>query len=298
VTRDGKVAWQVAVPAEYGGKAGTWGWSTAPLIHDGKVIFTISSKDGAMIALNAETGEKVWLSEPLKGDASYVSPNLIERNGKKQIVGMNSDFIFGVNPATGKIEWQSPLAELKTFGEGGGSRLNIHCVTPVLVEDFVIGSTGYEVGTYAYKINDTLTEAKLVWMNRDIDIHLGGIVAADGTIWGTGTRNSLAALDAKTGEAISKEAWSGKGAALIAADGMLYAYNEKGALALFEMNKDKFVKKGEFDITKGLMQRWKRPIEFAIGLGSRQHWAHPVICDGVLYVRHGTALIAYDVKNF
>jgi len=30
--------------------------------------------------------------------------------------------------------------------------------------------------------------------------------------------------------------------------------------------------------------------------GSDQHWAHPVIMDGVLYIRHGNALIAYDVK--
>jgi len=30
--------------------------------------------------------------------------------------------------------------------------------------------------------------------------------------------------------------------------------------------------------------------------GSEQHWAHPVIYKGVLYVRHGRALVAYRVK--
>jgi len=32
------------------------------------------------------------------------------------------------------------------------------------------------------------------------------------------------------------------------------------------------------------------------GLGADQHWAHPVIHRGVLYIRHGDALMAYKVK--
>ena len=33
------------------------------------------------------------------------------------------------------------------------------------------------------------------------------------------------------------------------------------------------------------------------GLGSREHWARPVIHQGVLYIRHGEALMAYDIKD-
>jgi hypothetical protein len=33
------------------------------------------------------------------------------------------------------------------------------------------------------------------------------------------------------------------------------------------------------------------PMEF----GTNQHWAHPIISDGVLYVRHGNSLAAYDL---
>ena len=34
---------------------------------------------------------------------------------------------------------------------------------------------------------------------------------------------------------------------------------------------------------------------FKITQGSGQHWAHPVIADQVLYIRHGDALMAFDV---
>jgi len=44
------------------------------------------------------------------------------------------------------------------------------------------------------------------------------------------------------------------------------------------------------------------PAEFKVAgkvlikLGSDQHWAHPVINDGILYVRHGNALMAFKIK--
>jgi hypothetical protein len=37
--------------------------------------------------------------------------------------------------------------------------------------------------------------------------------------------------------------------------------------------------------------------EFRITDGSGACFSHPTIFDGVLYVRHGTALIAYNIKQ-
>jgi len=34
---------------------------------------------------------------------------------------------------------------------------------------------------------------------------------------------------------------------------------------------------------------------FNVTLGTAQHWAHPVIHQGVLYIRHGDALMAYKI---
>jgi hypothetical protein len=35
----------------------------------------------------------------------------------------------------------------------------------------------------------------------------------------------------------------------------------------------------------------------AVAEGTNKHWARPTIANGRLYVRHGDALMAYDVKN-
>jgi outer membrane protein assembly factor BamB len=36
---------------------------------------------------------------------------------------------------------------------------------------------------------------------------------------------------------------------------------------------------------------------FKISDGTKEHFAHPVIFDGVLYIRHGTILLAYDIRK-
>jgi len=36
---------------------------------------------------------------------------------------------------------------------------------------------------------------------------------------------------------------------------------------------------------------------FGVTQGSGKHWAHPAISDGRLYIRHGDALMAYDIKG-
>ena len=36
---------------------------------------------------------------------------------------------------------------------------------------------------------------------------------------------------------------------------------------------------------------------FKIYGGSGPYWAHPVIHNGVLYIRHGEAFFAYDIKE-
>ncbi|MBN1479412.1 alcohol dehydrogenase, partial [candidate division KSB1 bacterium] len=69
--------------------------------------------------------------------------------------------------------------------------------------------------------------------------------------------------------------------AIIAADGLLYIYVEKeGKVGLLQPNREKFELISSFDIT----------------LGEGEHWAHPSIANGRLYIRHGDVLMAYDIK--
>ncbi len=35
---------------------------------------------------------------------------------------------------------------------------------------------------------------------------------------------------------------------------------------------------------------------FKVTRGTKAHFAHPVICNGILYIRHGKSLLAYKIK--
>jgi hypothetical protein len=75
--------------------------------------------------------------------------------------------------------------------------------------------------------------------------------------------------------------WFNKGS-IIAADGMLYIYEEKtGHVGLVNPSSEKLDIVSTFQVTKG----------------DGPYWAHPVIDKGRLFVRHGDYLAIYSIKK-
>jgi hypothetical protein len=66
---------------------------------------------------------------------------------------------------------------------------------------------------------------------------------------------------------------------IITAEGLLYCYNQAGMVELIEPQTDHF----------NIISSFKVPY------GANQHWAHLVISNKRLYVRHGTSLMVYDI---
>jgi hypothetical protein len=66
---------------------------------------------------------------------------------------------------------------------------------------------------------------------------------------------------------------------IIAAEGLLYCYSEAGMVGLVEPKADGF----------------KLVSSFKVPFGANQHWAHLVVNNKRLYVRHGTSLMVYDI---
>lgn len=87
-------------------------------------------------------------------------------------------------------------------------------------------------------------------------------------------------VDWNTGKTLWTAKWYNQGS-VIAADGMLYIYEEKsGHVGLVKPDPSKLNVVSEFQITKG----------------EGPFWAHPVINDGKLYIRHGDLLMVYLIK--
>lgn len=277
---DGKIIWKVAGKSTYSSVTGHWGTAESPLVYDNKVIYTPGGSQTSMVALDKETGKEIWKTTSLKAHRAYVSPIMIEWKGKRQIVGSLAEVLFGVNPETGAVEWSF------TDWPSPNTYENIAPNAPLFKDGALFFSQGYDTGGYLVKLNDTLTGVTKAWKTDDLDTHHGGYVLLNGVIYGSNWINNTSgnwlAIDWNTGKTIYNTAWKGgKGkGSIITADGMLYAYDERrGFVGLVQPGND-FNVVSEFRITKG----------------EGPYWAHLVINNGVLYVRHGSALQAYRIK--
>jgi len=289
---DGKIVWKVDGGKVFERSTGNWGTSECPLVFDNKVIYTPSGNQTTMVALNAQTGELIWKTKSLGEVGCYVSPKLITHKGKRQIIGSTSVNLFGVNPDNGDIEWTfsdwgtPPRPYPEGMSQGSAMWVNIATNTPFYHDGRIFFGHGYNIGGFMLQLNDDLTGVSLLWKTNDLCPHHGGYVLVDGILYGSNYTNNAsgnwAAVDWETGETKYNESWQARAkGSIIAADGMLYLYEERrGTVGLVRATPEKFDVVSEFRITKG----------------TGPHWAHPVINNGVLYIRHGTALMAYKIN--
>ena len=281
---NGELIWSVDAYTKFEGEYGIWGIAENLLVVDGKLIYTPAGKKTTMVALDKITGATIWTSESLNDKTGYVSPILIERNGKKIIANITANYLLGVNANNGVIEWKVKYTDIKTpdFDEEGSE---INCIMPIYKNGKLFITSGYNHTAVVFNLSEDGSAVDQAWKEDLFDSHHGGVVEVDGYLYGSnwlhnGAGNWLC-LNWETGEVMYETKWKNKGSILYA-DGMLYCYEERrGNIALVEPTPK------EFKIISTLK----------VEEGSGPHWAYPVIHDGTLYIRHGETLSAYDIKD-
>ena len=276
----GKIIWSYKASEMNNGIFGKWGIAESLLIDGNKLYFSPGGPETMTIALNKSNGNLVWKSASLDDKPGYVSPILIEFAGKKMIVNVSLGHVFAVDASNGEILWK--VAHVKP--ESLKWEL-IKCTTPLYHDGMVYVTGGYDCGGMMIKIGDDGKSADVAWTDMVLDNHHGGVVLVDGYIYGSNWLNNSTGnwccIDWNTGKKMWEEKWNCKGS-IIAAEGMLYIYDEKkGNVGLVKINPEKFDLVSSFQVTQG---------------DSGPFWSHPVIHNGILYLRHNNSLMAYDIK--
>lgn len=266
---DGKILWKADMGVLFNAKPPKWGIVESPLIVDDKVIFTTGGKEQNIVALNRMDGKPIWISPGVGDLTAYCSPLLINHNGKRIICTLTANTVLGIETETGKVLWTYP----KT------NKWSVHANTPIYHEGQIYVVSGYGSGGIMLKLADDGNSVSAVWTNTTLDNQMGGVVLLNGYLYGSGQdTKTWQCLDWKTGVVKYQTDALGKGVT-IANDGLLYCYSDKGDLALVKPTENAFEIISKFKIT----------------LGSDYHWAHPVIKDKILYLRHGKVMIAYSL---
>ncbi len=270
MANDGKQVWMVDTQKDMGARNITWGLTESVVVDDNKVYCTPGAQQCGVAAFDKNDGSLIWKTGDL-GKSAYCSPVIVEHNGKKMLITMMDALICGIDVTNGHIMWQAK--HKAAYG--------INAITPIYDDGICYVSNGYKLGGRALKIAPEGSSAQEIWTDKRLDCQLGGLSYSKGLIYGIGQNGNIIILSIKTGKVIAaSEPYAGKGA-LVMADGKLFCYGESSKVALVTFDGSKFKLCGNFDIK----------------LGEKEHWAHPVVSNGKLYIRHGDFLMAYNVAK-
>jgi outer membrane protein assembly factor BamB len=264
------VLWQKNYVKDFDGQIPKYGVNESPLIVGGKLIATPGGKKNNVVALDKNNGNMIWSCEA-KGDiSSYCCPIYLDSQQVPQVVTITGHHVVGVDIANGKTLWSFPFT----------NRFFEHPNTPVYADNMLLCTSSYGVGSVMLRLTEGGRKAEQVWAAKELDSRTGHMLKLGDYAYGSGDNNTYwYCVDWKTGQQMYKDKSLGTGA-VIAADGMLYCYSDKGEMALVKPNPAKFDIVGRFSVKSG----------------SGPHWAHPAIYRGILYLRHGDSLMAYKVK--
>jgi outer membrane protein assembly factor BamB len=268
--KTGELKWSVDTAGTFGGRNIEWGIAESPLVAGELFYCTPGGKDASVVALNKKTGQTVWASKGLSERSAYCSPLLTELGGIQQVLTQTEDHIVGLAAKSGEVLWKSPQR----------NQYAVHPNTPIVLDSMVFISSGYGYGSQLLKIGADGKSASQIWSEKQLDVHHEGVLMINGLLYGSRMPGRFICLDPKDGKVLYTVAGVKK-ASITLADGRIYAYDEKGGdVFLIEVSPTAGKVCGSFKVTEG----------------SLAHWAHPVVANGVLYIRHGESLMAYDIK--
>jgi outer membrane protein assembly factor BamB len=270
-TANGQIIWSIDTFKEYGGRNIKWG-VTENLLYDGNILYASpGGPDASIIAVDRNTGKLLWKGKGPDEKSAYCSPLLIQLASRKLLVTRMERSIQGYDASTGKFLWNFEFNK-DPF---------VHPNVPVYIDGMLYCASGYGLGGVMLKLAPDGSSVSEVWRNAMLDPKMHGVVVLDGRIYGAGDRNRrFFCLDWKTGKEIFVLNQLAP-ANIISNEGLLYIYSENATISLAKPKSD------GLDIISS----------FKVPLGAGTHWAHLVINNKKLYVRHGNSMMVYDIAG-
>ena len=264
----GKLIWRVNILEDAGATNLTWGMSASPLIVRDVVIVLPGGPNGrSVVAYDRLTGERRWSA--LDDRQAYSSPELVSFSGVEQILVFSATRLMGMTPDRGDVLWEYPWK----------TQYDVNASQPLVIGDNrVFVSSGYGTGAAVLELareGEKFT-VREIWRNIRMKNQFTSSVLHEGYIYGL-DESILACVDAATGELKWKGGRYGYGQVLLAS-GHLIVITEQGELALVRATPERHVEIAKFAALDG------------------KTWNHPAMAGGILLVRNGTEMAAFDLR--
>ncbi len=290
--KDGTIEWSRGFDSWNGRMMSGWGYSESPLVDGDKVICTPGGDRGMVVALDKMTGKDIWVctlpnygdesgagGKDLKDGAGYSSIVVSEGGGVRQYVQLVGRGLIGVRASDGKLLWR--------YARVANGTANIP--TAIVQDDLVFTSTAYGTGSALLRLKSDgqggVTASEEYWLEANqLQNKHGGMVLVDGYVYcGTGNGQGLpVCAKLESGEiAWGPERGKGSGEASVCfADGHVVMRRDNGTVMIVRATPEKF------DLVHSFEPAYQ----------DGKSWAHPVIANGMLYLREQNRLMAYRLK--
>ncbi len=274
----GDKKWTKEFKKDFQGEYTMHGHSESPIIEDDKVYLMPGGIKYNVVALNRFTGDLIWKNKGMGERPAYNAPQIIKLATRNVLVQFSAYHLMGFDTKTGELLWsyeQDNLEpEKRTLGMG-----DTHSNTVIYDNGSIYFVAGDGNCGVKLKLSEDGNSVSEVWRNTKLDGFMGGLVSIGDYIYSNGSAKPVFMSVNKNSGEIACTLKIGSGA-VIAANDLLYYYNQKGEVMLIDPNPTDMKVISVFKITKG----------------EKEHFAHPVINKGVLYIRHGDYIMAYSIK--
>lgn len=276
----GNRLWSVDLKRKFRPTGADFGYSASPLVLEDRVILPLGGDGTGVTAFDVADGSVVWSS--LDAAASYCTMFPIELDGKRLLVAYLENVAAILDASDGRLLWRDELS----------TGYDEHSAAPLYREPYLVFAAPFRAGATAYRLSwsengDLAVEYE--WFQKKFSNDVSSSVVVGDAIYGFDlrdmqskahrpSRGELRCLDIETGEIL----WSTDRVAqcsLVAVDGRLLMWTDKGELVVAEINREKYIEQARLELF---------PDEIC--------WTSPAFADGKLFVRTQSRAACIDLR--
>lgn len=268
--KNGQMQWTVNMIRDLHGVNAVFGYSMSVLVERDWIYCLPGGPDTNIVCLDRFTGKIRWKSSGNAEPPGYTTPLYIHHQGRNLLVIFSELAMLGLDADTGELLWTH---ELSFKGDAP-------CNNLMYSAGFLYMVAGRGNGAAKFEISQDGSQITTIWTNDEFDTFFGGYIMIGNFLYGSSESNRFwLSVDALTGE--NADTLSFKTGSIVSAGDDIVIYSQTGVIGLVTLNKGKMILDRSFNI----------------GKGTKEHFAHPLLVGGRLFVRHGDALLVYDYQQ-
>lgn len=271
-TSGGEIKWELNIVEDLEGEVAYFGYSESVAVDKDRVYCFPGGSGTNVAALDRFTGELEWTQSALRDTFAYGSPVLVDLPTREILITTSRHHLFVLDRSNGDLLSSYELEGYEYDGE--------HCNTPVYSDGHIyfVANDIPGQGALRLQLAPDGKSIKEVWRNQKIRNNFGGLVTVDDHLFTTIKGNKLVSLAPENGEMV--DTLKVATGSLIFADNKFICYGNNGTINLVDYSQQKLQQAGQLKVREG----------------SGQHFSHPVVANGIMYIRRGDGIMAYQIK--